>query len=221
MARTAPAQQREVVSSSYTPTYHNTSQQPRHDGTSPFTSRGVPTRVSPAPPSAPKTEDEDAVPAAEDTYRPDWLVSEAPNTITDAAFYDEDADGRGAAAGVHAHGDYSRSRSHSTSTSDTSSSSEIGEHDGSGEFEHPRQVPYDHRQTRMVLEEDVDFFMALLGGREPAAASSGTRMVVAGEEEVRRRGRETEVRLSAARRREELQDTQGDVDFFMSLMHKS
>lgn len=140
------------------------------------------------------------------TYSPDWITAEAPNSITDGEFYDQDADG----GAYYTYGAEQEQEQQQQQQSEESH-----------EFEQPRQVPYDHRQTRVVLKEDVDFYMALLGGQDPAPASSGTQTLVQQEQEVRRRSQEVEVQQSTLRRQEELLDTQSDLDFWASLMEKA
>lgn len=239
-------QQRETVPIGYDPNYYRTQtdggmlppqQQSEHEPAAYPTSEQ---RPSPPPQpqqlQAPQGEgvrpDSTAAQPAEG-YSVGWITAEAPNELTDGAYYDRDADGAGAGA-VEMVGEeggmytYSNSAAAGEKTGHYApvvvpvQQQQMGEEEGmSLEFEQPRQVPYDHRQTRVVLQEDVDFYMALLGGQEPAPASAGAVELVQAEREGRRRSRETEVRQSSRRREEELEDTQHDVDFWMSLMQKA
>lgn len=85
-------------------------------------------------------------------------------------------------------------------------------------FERPRMVPYDHRETRLVVKEDIDFFMALVGGQEPPPATEETQHFIQEEEEARRKSEEILGREASGRKDEELVTTQTDLDFWNSLM---
>lgn len=81
------------------------------------------------------------------------------------------------------------------------------------DFERPRAVPYNHRETQLVVKEDIDFFLALLqGDQSPPGATEGTQRVV-------ERGDEGKKTAEAeARRSEELVATQTDLEFWNMLM---
>ncbi|KAF3760922.1 hypothetical protein M406DRAFT_334542 [Cryphonectria parasitica EP155] len=87
-------------------------------------------------------------------------------------------------------------------------------------FERPRQVPYNHRETMSVVKEDISFFMSLVGGAEPPPATVETQTIIAEEQDDRRRSEDEELRESSSRRQEELETTQSDLDFWLSLMQR-
>lgn len=89
------------------------------------------------------------------------------------------------------------------------------------EFERPRAVPYDHRETRLVVKEDIDFFMALLGGQEPPPATEETQHFIQEETEAKRRSQEVIEREVSERKEDELVTTQTDLEFWNSLMRAS
>lgn len=144
--------------------------------------------------------------ARESDYSPAWITDES-HDITNREFYDHDADD----------GSYTyepvQPAGHVEATNQTSAVDE--------EFERPRQVPYNHRQTLFVVKEDIDFYLALLGGQDPPPATNQTQALVSHEQEVRRRSQESIVQESSVRRKEELEDTESDVDFWMALMEKA
>lgn len=73
-------------------------------------------------------------------------------------------------------------------------------------------------QDDFVRQQDVDFYLALLGGSEPPAASPETDALVHEEEEMRRRNEAAAAEEAERRRLEELQTTQNDLDFLAALM---
>lgn len=85
-------------------------------------------------------------------------------------------------------------------------------------FERPRAVPYDHRETRLVVKEDIDFFMALLGGQDPPPATEATQHFIQEETAARRQSEEILEREVEERRSEELVTTQTDLEFWNMLM---
>lgn len=248
-ASSMAAQQRETVPIGYDPSYgsaqagmaaagpgtQSSSQGMPLPGSGPTENspRGFPpyqygggAQVVPPPPPAPA--ELPSTTTEESGYSPDWITAEAPNTITDGDFYDQDADSSGG-DGMYTYGAPQQQQQqpleppaggYYAPQPPSSGNDAVSEARESQEFEQPRQVPYDHRQTRVVLKEDLDFYMALLGGQEPAPASSGTQTLLQQEQEVRRRSQELEAQQLTLRRQEELQDAQGDLDFWASLMQK-
>ncbi|KAG8168622.1 hypothetical protein KVR01_001371 [Diaporthe batatas] len=80
--------------------------------------------------------------------------------------------------------------------------------------------PKNHRMTKMIAKEDIDFFTALLEGHDPPTMTSETETFVHEETETRRKGQETSERDANLRRLEEAQAAKEDSDFFMMLMQK-
>lgn len=221
-------QQRETVPIGYDPSYRTQTGLPLQEP-EPEQTR-MPAPRSPQPqlqvPQAVRADSAAAQPA--EGYSLGWITAEAPNELTDAAYYDRDADDGSGAEEVMSGGGgmytYGGAAAATVAEKMGHYAPEVVAVDPGyeqEEFEQPRQVPYDHRKTRVVLKEDVDFYMALLGGQEPPPASMDTQTLLQEEQEVRRRSQETEVQQSSRRRQEELQDTQSDVDFWVSLMQKA
>lgn len=73
-------------------------------------------------------------------------------------------------------------------------------------------------QDDFVRQQDVDFYLALLDGSEPPAASPETDALVHEEEEMRKRSEAAAAEEAERRRLEELQTTQNDLDFLAALM---
>lgn len=80
--------------------------------------------------------------------------------------------------------------------------------------------PKNHRMTRMVVKEDIDFLTALLEGHDPPTTTTETRTFVRDETETIRHSQEARAREDELRRREEAEVAKGDTDFFMMLMQK-
>lgn len=80
--------------------------------------------------------------------------------------------------------------------------------------------PQNHRMTKMIVKEDIDFFTALLEGHEPPTTTTETETFVHEETEARRKSQETSEREADSRRQEEAQAAKADTDFFMMLMQK-
>lgn len=109
-----------------------------------------------------------------------------------------------------------------TGGSGSSTGKEDWDRESEMEYEQPRAVPYNHRETRMVIKEDIDFFMALLGGSEnPPPATAETQQFVRAETEEKKRSLEMSNRQSSMRREEELVTTQSDLEFWNMLMQGS
>lgn len=89
------------------------------------------------------------------------------------------------------------------------------------EFERPRAVPYDHRETRLVVKEDIDFFMAMLGAKEPPPPTQETQHYLVEETEAKRRSQEVLEREASQRKEDELLTTQTDLEFWNMLMKAS
>lgn len=161
--------------------------------------------VRPVTPPQPQEAGEDA------EYSPDWIAQE-PRDITDKEFYDPDPD----------HGLYTYENERYGAGAESKEAGVMGvmEVMEDDEFERPRQVPYDHRQTMSVVKEDIDFFMALVVGTDPPAATTETQNVISEEQEHRRRSSDVEAQDAARRRQEELETTDSDLTFWMSLMAK-
>lgn len=90
--------------------------------------------------------------------------------------------------------------------------------DAQSSFERPRMVPYDHRETRLVVKEDIDFFMALVSSQEPPPATEETQHFIQEEEAARRKSEKVLEREASGRKDEELVTTKMDLDFWNSLM---
>lgn len=73
-------------------------------------------------------------------------------------------------------------------------------------------------QDDFVRQQDVDFYLALLDGSEPPAASPETDALVHEEEEMRRRNEAAAAEEAERRRLDELQTTQNDLEFLAALM---
>lgn len=80
--------------------------------------------------------------------------------------------------------------------------------------------PENHRMTKMIVKEDIDFFTALLEGHDPPPTTTETQTFVFDETETRRQSQEMWEREADLRRREEAQAAKADTDFFMMLMQK-
>lgn len=85
----------------------------------------------------------------------------------------------------------------------------------------PAQNPQkNHRMTKMIVKEDIDFFTALLEGHDPPTTTEETQTFVRDETETQRHSQETKEREADRRRQEEAEAAKADTDFFMMLMHK-
>ncbi|KAK2615488.1 hypothetical protein N8I77_002238 [Diaporthe amygdali] len=82
------------------------------------------------------------------------------------------------------------------------------------------EPPKNHRMTKMIVKEDIDFFTALLEGQTPPVPMEETQAFVHDETETQRRSEETREREVDMRRREEEETAKADTDFFLMLMHK-
>lgn len=80
--------------------------------------------------------------------------------------------------------------------------------------------PKNHRMTKMIVKEDIEFFEALLDGHDPPTTMGETRAFVRDETETHRHSQEVKDREADERRREEAQAAKADTDFFMMLMGK-
>lgn len=80
--------------------------------------------------------------------------------------------------------------------------------------------PKNHRMTKMIVREDIDFFTALLEGHDPPTATTETETFVRDETETRRHSQETKEQEAEKRRQEEAQAAKADTDFFMMLMQE-
>jgi hypothetical protein len=80
--------------------------------------------------------------------------------------------------------------------------------------------PQNHRMTKMIVKEDIDFFTALLEGHDPPSTTVETQTFVFDETETNRQSQETREREADQRRREEAKAAKADMDFFMMLMQK-
>lgn len=81
-----------------------------------------------------------------------------------------------------------------------------------------RRSPESVHQDAFVRQQDVDFYLSLLAGSDPPAASPETRTLVQEEEEMRRRSEAAAAQEAEKRRREELQTNQNDLDFLAALL---
>ncbi|KAL1867665.1 hypothetical protein Daus18300_006220 [Diaporthe australafricana] len=80
--------------------------------------------------------------------------------------------------------------------------------------------PKNHRMTKMIVKEDIEFFTAVLEGHSPPVATKETQTFVHDETETLRQSQEFREREADLRRREEADAAKADTDFFMMLMHK-
>lgn len=78
--------------------------------------------------------------------------------------------------------------------------------------------PKNHRMTRMIVREDIEFFEALLEGHDPPPTTGETQAFVRDETETHRHSQEVRDREADKRREEEAQAAKADTDFFMMLM---
>lgn len=83
-----------------------------------------------------------------------------------------------------------------------------------------QRPPKDHRMTKMIVKEDIDFFTALLEDHDPPMATSETRAFVRDETEAHEHSQQSREREADRRRQEEAQAAKADTDFFMMLMQK-
>lgn len=83
-----------------------------------------------------------------------------------------------------------------------------------------QRPPKDHRMTKMIVKEDIDFFTALLEDHDPPVATTETRNFVRDETEAHEHSQEVKEREADRRRQEEAQAAKADTDFFMMLMQK-
>lgn len=83
-----------------------------------------------------------------------------------------------------------------------------------------QRPPKNHRMTKLIVKEDIDFFTAVLEGHDPPTATTETRAFVRDETETHRQSQDIKEREAEARRREEAQAAKADTDFFMMLMQK-
>lgn len=154
-------------------------------------------------------------------YHVDWLTTEV-HDITDKDFYDRDADADASAGSETDNSSYSYAPDRSQTAAYPPAPVRGSTPPTSTEFERARQVPYDHRKTRAVVKEDIDFFLAVLGGLDPPSATRvETQSILSEEQEVRRKSQEALAQESSLRKQAEMEDTQSDLDFWMSLMQEA
>lgn len=80
------------------------------------------------------------------------------------------------------------------------------------------QQASDQEPTINFLEqEDIQFFNALVGGIEPAPATVEAQSILAQEHKVCKRSQDAEAQQSSTRRQEEMDSTQNDLNFWLSL----
>ncbi|KAG6358944.1 hypothetical protein INS49_012464 [Diaporthe citri] len=87
-------------------------------------------------------------------------------------------------------------------------------------LEAAQKPPKNHRMTKMIVKEDIDFFTALLEGHDPPTTTEETRTFVRDESETHRHSLEIREREADRRRQEEAEAAKADTDFFMMLMCK-
>lgn len=83
-----------------------------------------------------------------------------------------------------------------------------------------QRPPKNHRMTKMIVKEDIDFFTAVLEGHSPPATTEETQTFVRDETETRRHSEEVKELEADERRREEALAAKADTDFFMMLMQQ-
>ncbi|KKY39659.1 hypothetical protein UCDDA912_g00363 [Diaporthe ampelina] len=98
------------------------------------------------------------------------------------------------------------------------------ERDTEQELKARQDLPKDHRMTKMIVKEDIDFFTALLEGHDPpaaAATTTETQTLVRDETEAQRHSQEARAREDdELRRRDEAEAAKADTDFFIMLMQQ-
>lgn len=87
-------------------------------------------------------------------------------------------------------------------------------------LEPAQNPPKNHRMTKMIVKEDIDFFTALLEGHDPPTTTEETQTFVRDETETHRHSQEDKEREADLRRQEEAEAAKADTDFFMMLMQK-
>lgn len=83
-----------------------------------------------------------------------------------------------------------------------------------------QKPPKNHRMTKMIVKEDIDFFTAVLEGHSPPATTEETQTFVRDETETRRHSEEVREQDADKRRQEEALAAKADTDFFMMLMQQ-
>lgn len=83
-----------------------------------------------------------------------------------------------------------------------------------------QKPPKNHRMTKMIVKEDIDFFTAVLEGHSPPATTQETQTFVRDETETRRHIQEVREQDADKRRQEEAAAAKADTDFFMMLMQQ-
>lgn len=83
-----------------------------------------------------------------------------------------------------------------------------------------QKPPKNHRMTKMIVKEDIDFFTAVLEGHSPPATTEETQTFVRDETETRRHVQEVREQDADKRRQEEALAAKADTDFFMMLMQQ-
>lgn len=79
--------------------------------------------------------------------------------------------------------------------------------------------PYDYQMAEVIAMEDLDFFMALLEGKEPPALlNSIAKDFMDEEQKSQRENRRNRLHEAQLRRTEELRVMQADMDFYLTLL---
>lgn len=138
-------------------------------------------------------------------YKPEWITKET-HDITDGEYYDPDAN-----EGVYTH------QAHRPRPRQQSATESMAER------------PSSTHETKVVANDDIDFFMAILGGRmdKPPRSTDSEEAQrrstdTAGSRQGQKRGRPRAVsQETSSSRGDDDEDVQRDVDFWHSLMSKA
>ena len=87
-------------------------------------------------------------------------------------------------------------------------------------MDHGQDPSYDHTMIKMILMEDLDFFKALLQGRDPPSATRRVQDFIDEEQRAQRQSYEERATEAHLRRSEESKVMQADMDFYLTLMQK-
>lgn len=83
-----------------------------------------------------------------------------------------------------------------------------------------QRPPKNHRMTKMIVKEDIEFCTAVLEGHSPPATTEETQTFVRDETETRRHIQAVREQDADKRRKEEALAAKADTDFFMMLMQQ-
>ncbi|ROV96292.1 hypothetical protein VMCG_07736 [Cytospora schulzeri] len=87
-------------------------------------------------------------------------------------------------------------------------------------LERPRRSQHDHEMAEVIAREDLDFFTALLEGRDSHLAKSRVKEFIEKEQRTKRRIQEDQVHEAHLRRKEESEVMHADMNFYLTLMQE-